>query len=143
MYILGDLFHSSANRDWPQFLSLVDHFRTIDFHLILGNHDILYREMYAHERLHTHHELRVGPFVLSHYPLEDRSDDYYLCGHIHPCIRLRGVARQSIRLSCFHFGDRGGVLPAYGAFTGMYPMEMDRHSTVYAIADGEVVKIEQ
>lgn len=119
----------------------MDHFDGAQFHLILGNHDILSGGAYDHERLHTYNTLRLGPFTLSHFPLDD-GDDYYLCGHIHPCVKLRGKARQYMRLPCYYFDEKGGILPAFGAFTGMHPVDPTRHSDIYAIAEGQILKIE-
>ena len=47
---------------------------------------------------------------------------YVLAGHLHPCVVLGGRAHQRLRLPCFHFGAQVGVLPAFGAFTGMHAL---------------------
>jgi metallophosphoesterase superfamily enzyme len=51
----------------------------------------------------------------------------------------RGIDR--LRLPCFCFGDAVGVLPAFGAFTGMHPVERDPAMQVYAIADDRVLPL--
>jgi metallophosphoesterase superfamily enzyme len=43
-----------------------------------------------------------------------------------------------LRLPCFWLGDDVGVLPAFGAFTGMHPIRTDAGDRVFAIADGAV-----
>ena len=46
-----------------------------------------------------------------------------------------------LRLPCFHFGEQVAVLPAFGAFTGMHPIEPGDGDRVYAIADDRVVAL--
>ena len=48
-----------------------------------------------------------------------------------------------LRLPCFWFGDEGGdhavgVLPAFGSFTGMHPIERRDGDRIFAVADGVV-----
>lgn len=143
MVILGDLFHSRLNRDWQRLGEFIDAFPEVDFELIMGNHDILSPASYQAHRLTVYPErLDIGPFALTHHPAEV-SDMYNLCGHIHPCVRIRGRSRQSLRLPCFYFGERGGILPSFGSFTGMHPIESRDGDQIYAIADDEVIKIGQ
>ena len=63
---------------------------------------------------------------------------YVLAGHLHPCVTLGGRASQRLRLPCFHFGASTGVLPAFGAFTGMHPVRPVAGERVYLVADGVV-----
>lgn len=145
LYILGDLFHSVYNQDWERFKEFISQFSSVSSHLILGNHDILSSQEYDSTILKIYQEpIAVGPFMLSHHPIEKHtSDDYNLCGHIHPCILLKGPSRQKLRLPCFHFGEKHGVLPAFGSFTGTHAMRITKKDLIYAIADGQVIKIEQ
>jgi hypothetical protein len=43
-----------------------------------------------------------------------------------------------LRLACFWLGDAVGVLPAFGAFTGMHPIVAGANDRVFPIADGAV-----
>jgi uncharacterized protein len=81
----------------------------------------------------------VGPFALRHHPEPDLSH-YSLAGHWHPCVRV-GRGRERLRLPCFWFGAQVGVLPAYGEFTGMHPIERAAGDAIWAIADDSVVAI--
>ena len=81
----------------------------------------------------------LGPFVLNHEPGPSRGG-YALSGHIHPAVRLSGQG-ESMRLPCFWFGKRYGVLPAFGAFTGSAEVLPRRGDQVYVIADEEVLKV--
>ena len=48
---------------------------------------------------------------------------------------------DSLRLPCFWFGARYGVLPAFGAFTGMHPIEPDSDCRVFAIAGDALIEV--
>jgi uncharacterized protein len=76
-------------------------------------------------------------FALCHHP-QPRRGAYVLAGHLHPCIGLGGRAFDHLRLPCFWFGDDVGVLPAFGAFTGMHPIRAGASDRVFPIADGVV-----
>jgi len=144
LIILGDLFHSDYNQEWEIFADFMAEFDCRK-ELIIGNHDRLIAEHYHNAGLIVYREsLRLGNFELRHEPLADAAlspDAYILCGHIHPGVRLRGAGKQRLRLPCFHFAERQGILPAFGQFTGLairYPQEEDH---VFVIAEGEVIAI--
>ena len=120
--LLGDLFHSDYNQAWEDFVDLLAQFSgSTQFELIPGNHDILEADYYAEAGLVVRPiDWIEGPFLLTHHPRKSYPDGYYgLAGHIHPGVRLYGAGRQSLRLPCFYFGQTGGILPAFGAFTGL------------------------
>ena len=81
----------------------------------------------------------AAPFVLNHEPGPSRRG-YALSGHIHPAVRLSSSG-ESLRLPCFWFGARYGVLPAFGAFTGCAEVLPRRGDQVYVIAEEEVLKV--
>lgn len=141
VYFLGDLFHSDLNREWLGFKQVIALFPATEFHLIGGNHDILDELSYYRARLKYHPQgLKLGPFFLSHEPLE-KSDGYNLCGHIHPGVRLKGSARQSLRLPCYYFNHRQGILPAFGEFTGTHVLKINKQDQVFVIAEDRVIEI--
>lgn len=143
VYILGDLFHSKRNSDWDIFNEFLSEFPGTIFTLILGNHDILSDEDYALSVLNVHKEpFLLNPFMLSHHPMNS-PDLYNLCGHIHPSVSLRGRGRQRLKLPCFFFNDYQGIIPAFGNFTGTHTLKATKKDLVYAIAEGQVIKIEQ
>jgi DNA ligase-associated metallophosphoesterase len=80
-----------------------------------------------------------GPFVLNHEPGAVRGG-YALAGHIHPAVRLHGEG-DSLRLPCFWFGVRYGVLPAFGAFTGNAEVRPRAGDQVFVIAEEEVIRM--
>jgi uncharacterized protein len=76
-------------------------------------------------------------FALCHHP-KRVVGAYVLAGHLHPCISLGGRAGDHLRLPCFWLGDDVGVLPAFGAFTGMHPIRAAAKDRVFAVADDTV-----
>lgn len=141
VYFLGDLFHSDLNREWLGFKQVIALFPATVFHLIGGNHDILDDLSYYRARLIYHrHGLILPPFFLSHEP-EVKEGYFNLCGHIHPGVRLRGAGRQSLRLPCFYFNSRQGILPAFGEFTGTHLLEVKKNDKVFVITDQRVIEI--
>lgn len=140
---LGDLFHSDLNEEWDDFCQLTGQFAHVRFELIPGNHDILHARHYEEAGLRVHAaDLCIEPFILSHHPMTVVQRDWYnLAGHIHPCVWLRGTARQRLKLPCFYFGERQGILPAFGAFTGNAEVEVRNGDQVFVIADDRVVAV--
>ncbi|MEL7088579.1 MAG: ligase-associated DNA damage response endonuclease PdeM [Planctomycetota bacterium] len=64
-----------------------------------------------------------------------------LCGHLHPAVKLEGLGKSRLRAACFHFTNRTGVLPAFGAFTGMKVIRPRRGDRVFAVGPAEVVEV--
>lgn len=120
---LGDLFHSDYNKSWDQFASFIGQFKTIDFLLVEGNHDILHPELYAACGMNTTAEFKVGSLSFTHEPRPGDEDCYNIHGHIHPGYQLTGKARQRLTLPCFHFGQNAATMPAFGRFTGLHPIQ--------------------
>jgi DNA ligase-associated metallophosphoesterase len=84
--------------------------------------------------------LVVGGLALCHHPVA-HDGLYALAGHLHPCVTLGGRAFDRLRLPCFHFSDRVGVLPAFGSFTGMHPVRVAPTDRVFAVADDHVAEV--
>ena len=111
--------------------------------LVRGNHDDRAGDPPAALRIEVVNEpLHLGALALCHHP-QKVDAHYVLAGHLHPCITLQGKGRDRLRLPCFWMGDEAehacGILPAYGSFTGMHPIERRDTDAVYAIA-GDVVR---
>ncbi|HEX8060292.1 MAG TPA: ligase-associated DNA damage response endonuclease PdeM [Cyclobacteriaceae bacterium] len=143
MVFLGDLFHSHYNEEWEVLGQVIRHFKAVSFELVMGNHDIMSTLQYERHNVTIHdEELRVGNLLLTHEPLEQPQPDVYnIAGHIHPGARLYGKGRQALLLPCFHFGKQLGILPAFGSFTGLYPVRIAKGDQVYVIAEGDVIEI--
>jgi uncharacterized protein len=139
---LGDLFHSHYNEEWEVLGQLIKHFAGISFDLVLGNHDILSEHQYAKHGIVLHQELALAPFLLTHHPIENYEGELYnLAGHVHPGARLVGKARQRIMLPCFYFGQRQGLLPAFGAFTGLAGITPKANDRVFVIVNDKILNV--
>ncbi|MDX2284225.1 MAG: ligase-associated DNA damage response endonuclease PdeM [Bacteroidia bacterium] len=144
LIVLGDLFHSAHNAEWEQFgawLAAQPHTCT----LIRGNHDLLEPARYAALGIGVLEAWDLGPFRLLHEaPAEPgEQEPYTLSGHVHPGILLEGLGRQRLRLPCFWFGARGGVLPAFGALTGLARILPAPGDCIAAAADGQVMLVQR
>ncbi len=141
---LGDLLHS-AHAQSPATQAAVAQWRELhpdlDLTLVRGNHDDRAGDPPAALGIEVvDAPLRLGPWALCHHP-NARPDGYVLAGHLHPCVRLKGRARERLRLPCFWFRDRVGVLPAFGGFTGMHPIDPQPHDRVFALAGDGVIEV--
>lgn len=147
MLFLGDLFHSHYNEEWEVLGQVIRHFKSVSFELVMGNHDIMSTLQYDRHRVKVHkEELQIGNLLLTHAPMHEAGETpldgvYNLAGHIHPGARLLGKGRQALVLPCFYFGKKQGILPAFGSFTGLYPVKVMKGDQVYVIAEGEVIEI--
>lgn len=142
-YFLGDLFHSSWNEQWDALLAFLTSFPQTRFHLIKGNHDILPPSLYTQSILEVHPKpLVTDPFVLSHEPMEQIPDGLLnICGHLHPGILLRGPAKQSLRIPCFHYRKGQLILPSFGNFTGIALMEQKKTDLIWGVTEKQVIPI--
>lgn len=139
---LGDLFHSHYNPEWEVFGELVRHFQRTSFELVIGNHDIMSEQQYKRKGIVVHESLNIGPFVFTHHPLEEVEEARYnLSGHIHPGVNMMGRGRQSVTLPCFYFSSDRGLLPAFGAFTGMARIHPRKEDKVYVIVENNIIPI--
>jgi DNA ligase-associated metallophosphoesterase len=139
LFFLGDLFHSYLNAEWQLFEKWVAK-TGIPMMLIAGNHDIICPSKYEGLGIPMVSELEIDQFLLTHHPCE-RHGYFNFSGHVHPAIRLRGKGRQSLRLPCFFKRHSQLILPAFGSFTGTHILDKKKGDEVYAIADGQVIKI--
>lgn len=142
LVILGDLVHSAAGLT-PAVRSAMATARTrlpSEVLLVRGNHDLPADRLPAEWSLTVVGEpLRDGPLAFLHHPAGVR-DHYALAGHLHPTFTLTS-AHDALRLPCFHFGPRIGVLPAFSAFTRGVPMTLEPGDSVHVVAEGEVLAV--
>lgn len=139
---LGDLFHSEMNSEWLFFKETLGKFPDVKFKLVQGNHDVFHENTYQKGQFDFFDDaLEMGPFVLTHEPLETDHKLYNLCGHIHPGVKMRGAAKQSLRLACFYFKKNQGILPAFGQFTGLFVIQPKKDQKVFVIAEEKVIPV--
>ncbi len=143
---LGDLLHS-AHAHAPATLLALAQWRkqhaALELLLVRGNHDDNAGDPPAALGIQAVDEpLRLGTLALCHHP-RPRDGAYVLAGHLHPCVVLGGRAHERLRLPCFHFGEAVGVLPAFGAFTGMHALRPRPGERVFVVGDGAVLPLPQ
>ena len=136
VYFLGDLFHSKKNKDWEKFENWIVQQNT-HFTLIKGNHDIIPEFLFERSAIDILDEWRKDGFLFCHHPQQNESD-FVICGHVHPGFRLRGNARQHLRLACFYKTKNQLILPAFGAFTGHYYITPEDGDEVFLVSDTSI-----
>lgn len=141
---LGDFLHSRegrAPRTFAEFAAWRAQRREVALTLVRGNHDMKAGDPPGEWDMRC---IAAGeaaaPFVFNHEPGPSRAG-YALSGHIHPAVRLTAAGEKALRLPCFWFGARYGVLPAFGAFTGSAEVLPRRGDQVYVIAEQEVLQV--
>jgi len=136
LLILGDLFHSKMNAEWDDFKALRYHFSGINFILVEGNHDSFDIMEYQKANILRVKELRRNRILYTHEP--KKSSLLNCCGHIHPAVRLRGSALQSLKFPCFYMDGKQMILPAFGVFTGTHTIKVSKQAKVFAIVENKI-----
>jgi uncharacterized protein len=155
LIIVGDMFHSHANKELDLFLRWRSDLSDIKIKLVRGNHDILGEGWYKNAGIELNSRtLSVQQFRFVHdisdqMNGEDRiaekvSDhiSYFFSGHIHPGIRIQGAGKQSLCFPCFYFGKKYAVLPAFSRFTGVAIIYPETEEEVFAIVNHELIRIQ-
>ena len=136
---MGDLFHSSLNKEWELFEEWTSKIHS-QLILVVGNHDIISPIKYEDLGIKVVSEIQSEGFLLTHHP-EEREGFFNFCGHIHPAIRLTGLGRQSVRLRCFFKSAAQLLLPAFGEFTGSHTLEPAENCQVFALLGDTVLPV--
>ncbi len=144
LLLLGDFFHAKsgkASRTLAAISSWRDRHKELEIVLVRGNHDRAAGDPPVEWGFTCCDEpCFEPPFAFRHHPAEE-AGGYVLAGHIHPAVSLSGPGRQREKLPCFYFGERVGLLPAFGDFTGGASVRPRRGERVYVVAGDEVVEI--
>ena len=155
LIVVGDMFHSHANKELELFLKWRSDLSDINIKLIRGNHDILEENWYKKAGIQlSSRNLSMHQFHFVH----DISDQlnrkegyienisghssYFFSGHLHPGIRIQGSGRQSLCFPCFYFGKKYAVLPAFSRFTGVTLIYPDVEEEVFAIVNRELIQLQ-
>ena len=146
LLVVGDLFHSAANKEMDLFLKWRKDFASLDIHLIKGNHDILKAAWYQEAGIACHEmqlNIRNIAFIHDYTELKERVvGQYYISGHIHPGIGVKGLGKQNLKFPCFYFGKTYGVLPAFSRFTGLHTIEPKKNEMAFAILEDSILEIQ-
>lgn len=142
LYLLGDLFHSHYNAGWETVCRLRAAYPAVDWVLVEGNHDVLPAAHYHEAGIQrVTGSLDQGAISLRHEPPDTPGygATYTLCGHLHPAVRLRGKARQRLKVDCFWAGSKQLVLPAFGSFTGGQVIEPAKGDRIFAVVGDSIL----
>ena len=164
LLIVGDFFHSEANKELDWFARWRNDFPAIDFHLVKGNHDILKKDWYLNNGIKVSKEFTMDGIQFLHDPAEanrqtalvtseEQGGDCPLIssslplptisGHLHPGISISGGSRQTLRFPCFYFSKMQCILPAFSLFTGLCSIKPKSGENVFAITPANLAKDER
>lgn len=137
--IIGDLFHSTLNSEWPVFEQFIRSHQT-RYTLIIGNHDIIDPSRFSALAIEVSDTLNLDHIHFSHFP-DHQSPNYRISGHLHPAIRLNISSSERRTLKCFYIKNNQLVLPSFGYFTGNARIKRSEVDQVYVIAEDQVIAI--
>lgn len=144
LVFLGDLLHSRhvhASSVVEQVSAWRAAHADVGMLLVRGNHDDRAGDPPPAWQIDVVDEpWALGPLALCHHPRQ-LPGALVLAGHWHPCVHLAGRGRERLRLPCFWWRDGMLLLPAFGAFTGMHPIEPEPGDRIYALADDTVLAV--
>lgn len=137
---LGDMLHAvEARAALPALTAWRARHARLRVILVEGNHDRHAGPLDAASGFEVVAEpWLLGRFALCHIP-QRVPQAYALAGHEHPVFTLR-VGRERCRLPCFRLGTHGGVLPAFGGFTGGMEVN-DARDALYLCAGERVLAV--
>jgi len=143
LLINGDMFHHHLNSDVEDFYQWKKNYQQLEFLLVKGNHDRLADIHYQDLGIKVHEpSYCTDKLCFIHDSTQCKEASLYpISGHIHPGVTIIGGAKQRLRFPCFYFGKEYAVLPAFSAFTGLFPIKPTKGDEIYAITPSKVVKV--
>ena len=141
LVFLGDLSHSSENEEWEEFVDFMQQFPEVKQILVKGNHDILSDKKYIDAGIEVIDSFRKNGLRWEHEHVDDESDEFQISGHIHPGVRLKGGAKQSLVLPCFYFTKNKALMPAFGEFTGLALIKPKKEDRIWVVAENKLTEI--
>lgn len=137
LWIVGDVLHGPAgDAAWRErWIEWRRAHATLDVVALPGNHDrALEGEALGLRQLGE--SATDGPFVFRHLPRPDAAGGHVIAGHVHPKLRLPGLARAA---PGFWLREQLTVLPAFSEFTGGQPVQLAPGERFVACQDGGVL----
>ena len=149
LIVVGDMFHSSANKELDLFSRWRNDFSTLPIQLVRGNHDILHENWYRTNGVEVSEKtLTISGFCFQHDPADCGKENesttaghYVFSGHIHPGVTIHGLGKQSLRFPCFYFMESYCIIPAFSKFTGTVSIRPKENETAFAIVENSLVRI--
>jgi uncharacterized protein len=145
LFILGDMFHaaSSFSKDFRASLQrFCDSHVQVELTLVRGNHDVRASQLLSDWPICVIEEgVRFPRVAIGHHPGGvPAGADIYLCGHLHPAIRVSSREASLGKFPCFWYSKGCLVLPAIGEFTGTHVIRNNLNDQVWIVVDDEVMK---
>jgi metallophosphoesterase superfamily enzyme len=133
------------NKELDLFKKWRNDFSNLHIELVKGNHDILKKEWYSEAKISVSDQhFHLGNFCFVHDITEacgpSADIHYYFSGHIHPCVLLKGLGKQSISLPCYYFAENFAVVPAFSKFTGTALIDRKSSDNIFAIIPANATK---
>ncbi len=121
LIVVGDLFHADMNEELILFRKWTDQFKDLHKILVKGNHDRVSNSISSlFSEWEIVNELTIKKITFVHEPKQSqKSTDFYISGHIHPGILIKGKGRQRFKLPCYQVLANQLILPAFSLFTGL------------------------
>ncbi len=143
--MVGDLFHSKANKEWDWFARWRLDFPMIQFLLVQGNHDRLPTSFADKMALQVVPWWLQDDFLFIHNPEEEMpaglQPKAIISGHVHPAILVPASVRQKVRLPCFYFSENQCLLPAFSHFTGTFILKLKKADVVFALSGNDIIRV--
>lgn len=143
--ILGDMFHAKSSLS-PDVRETMETFFAatsgIEWMLVEGNHDVRVGQLPSNWPIKALAKTFITDRIaLGHHPTElPVGADLYLCGHVHPAIRISTRSESLGNLPCFWLSKGCLVLPAIGEFTGTYRVQLSEGDVAWIATDADVYK---
>lgn len=137
LLLLGDVVHGAVHpAPWlAQWLAWRQRHAGLLLQAVRGNHDrALQRDALGIQMLGE--GIEVAGLWLCHEPRQDGRPT--VCGHVHPVVRLPGLARA---LPVFWQQGAQLVLPAFSAFTGGWPVKPGDDTTLVACNGEQLLRL--
>ena len=140
---LGDLFHSTMNREWEMLSEFLYTQINCRLTLVLGNHDILNSQAYEHAGFELTDTLMLGNICCIHDRQTNINENVFtISGHLHPGYRIKGLGRQQITLPCFYMGSKELIMPAFGSLTGLHVLDKrEKTDRVFCFTPGNIFEV--
>lgn len=143
--ILGDMFHARSSLSSKVKMAMASFFGehpTVAWLLVRGNHDARVGQLPRDWPLQVVDPgFKIERVAVGHHPGEvPQGSDIYLCGHIHPAVRVASRGDSLGKLPCFWHSRGCVVLPAIGEFTGTHVVQPSSQDDVWIVAGDVVLK---
>jgi len=141
--ILGDMFHARSSLSDNVCQSLENFFAAhcdVKIMLIRGNHDASVGKLPKHWPIEiVDPGVIIEKVALGHHPTAvPEGGDIYLCGHVHPAIRVSSRTERLGKLPCFWYSRGQLVLPAIGDFTGTHAVTLSVGDKAWITTQNEI-----